>query len=109
MSKRILWLDNDSAYLYPFVEALEDEGYETKVVESLTDAERLLKSERYDLMIIDAMIPTMGVEEEKRYEPRQTDLGYKTGLLFYVLNKAALEKAGTRVMIMTVRLDRAIM
>lgn len=109
MSKQILWLDNDTAYLVPFVEALEDEGYSVVVVESLTDAEQSLRDKKFDLLIVDIMIPTLSRKEETRYRPEDTDLGYKTGLVFYKQNKEALQKAGTRVMVMTVRLDKAIM
>jgi len=109
MSKRILWLDNDLAYLEPFVEALQDESYSVSVVESLTEAEKSLRQAQFDLMIIDVMIPTLSSDEETRYQPDETDLGYKTGLIFYKNNQAALQNAGTRVMVMTVRLDKAIM
>jgi len=109
MSKRILWFDNDPANLIPFVDALEDEGHEVKVVENLTDAEHSLKEARYDLLIVDVMIPTMSELEETRYKPEETDLGYKTGLLFYIKLKDVLKNAGTKIMVMTVRLDKAIM
>jgi CheY-like chemotaxis protein len=108
MSKRILWLDNDLAQLQPFVEALEDENYSVKTVESLTEAETYLQEAKFDLMIIDAMIPTLNSNEEMRYQPTETDLGYKTGLVFYQHNRDILQKAGTGVIVMTVRLDKAI-
>lgn len=108
MSKRILWLDNDPAYLIPFVKSLEDENYLVTVVESVTEAERCLQQAQFDLMIIDVMIPTLSSNEEQRYQPEKTDQGYKTGLVFFQQNQAALQKAGTRVMVMTVRLDKAI-
>ncbi len=108
MAKRILWLDNDLAYLTPFVRALEEEKYHVTIVESLTEAEKCLQEERFDLMIIDVMIPTLNSSEEARYQPDETDLGYKTGLIFYKHNREALKKSGTRIMVMTVRLDKAI-
>jgi CheY-like chemotaxis protein len=109
MSKRILWLDNDPAYLEPFVEALEDENYSVTVVESLTEAEKSLQQGRFDLMIIDVMIPTLNSMEEMRYRPEETDSGYKTGLIFYKHNREALQKTATHIMVMTVRLDKVIM
>jgi CheY-like chemotaxis protein len=109
MTKQILWLDNDPAYLVPFVEALEDENYSVTVVESLTEAEKFLRQAQFDLMIIDVMIPTLNSTEETRYRPKETDLGYKTGLIFYKQNRETLQKTGTHVMVMTVRLDKAIM
>jgi CheY-like chemotaxis protein len=108
MSKRILWLDNDPAYLIPFVRALQEEEYQVTVVESLTEAEESLQQDSFDLMIIDVMIPTLNSSEEARYQPEETDLGYKTGLIFYKHNREALNKSGTRTMVMTVRLDKSI-
>ena len=109
MTKRILWFDNDPAYLIPFIDALEEEGHKVEVAENLTEAERCLKDTRYDLMIVDVMIPTKNELEETRYKPEETDLGYKTGLLFYTKLKDVLAGAGTQVMVMTVRLDKSIM
>jgi CheY-like chemotaxis protein len=109
MPKRILWFDNDRAYLIPFVDALTDEGYQVEVAEDLTEAEQFLNKSRYDLVILDVMIPTKSELEETRYRPEETDLGYKTGLIFYGKLKTELAKLGTRTMVMTVRLDKAIM
>jgi CheY-like chemotaxis protein len=109
MLRQILWLDNDPAYLEPFVEALKEENYSVTVVESLTEAEKSLQQEKFDLMIIDVMIPTLNSREETRYEPEETDLGYKTGLIFYKHNREILRRSNTRIMVMTVRLDKAIM
>ncbi|HEV7683068.1 MAG TPA: response regulator [Pyrinomonadaceae bacterium] len=109
MAKRILWLDNDPAYLEPFIETLTDEGYEVDVVATVAEAEQCLADNKYDLLLLDVMIPTTNAQEEERYDPNLTKLGYKTGFLFYVLNKALFLRSGIRVLIMTVRLDRAIM
>jgi DNA-binding response OmpR family regulator len=108
MSKRILWLDNDLAYLDPFVEALRDENYSVTIVESVTEAEESLQQTPFDLMILDAMIPTLNSNEETRYRPEETDQGYRTGLIFYKKNRDTLQKVGTRTIVMTVRLDKAI-
>lgn len=109
MPLRVLWLDNDLANLDPWVETLRDEGYETNVVETVAEAEKELKSSKYDLLILDVMIPTMNDQEELRYKPEITALGNKTGLLFYKFNKEVFERTGTKVLIMTVRLDKVIM
>jgi DNA-binding response OmpR family regulator len=109
MSKRILFLDNDTAYVKPYQEVLEDEGYQVKVAESVTEAEQYLKTENYDLLILDVMVPPMSDQELIQYSPQETKLGLTTGLLFYKLNKERLEKNGIRVLVMTIRLDKYIM
>lgn len=109
MSLRVLWLDNDLANVEPWVETLKDEGFEPDVVETVAEAEKALSTNKYDLLILDVMIPTMNDQEELRYKPEITALGNKTGLLFYKFNKETFEKTGTKVLIMTVRLDKVIM
>lgn len=109
MPGQILWLDNDPAYVEPFVETLTDEGFGVKVTATVTEAEKELKENKYDLLLLDVMIPSVSPEEEMRYQPAVTELGNKTGYLFYLTNKDFFEKNGMRVLIMTVRLDKAIM
>lgn len=109
MPKQILWLDNDSDYLEPYVETLTDEGFQVTVASTITEAEKALGESRFDLMLLDVMIPTVSDEEEKVYRPQVTDLGNKTGLLVYRNYKDLFRKAGTPVLVMTVRLDKPIM
>jgi hypothetical protein len=80
-----------------------------KVVATVTDAEKELRGSKFDLLLLDVMIPSVGPEEEERYQPAVTELGTKTGYLFYLTNKELLEKSGMRVLVMTVRLDKTIM
>ena len=108
MAKQIIWLDNDPAYTDPYVSALTDQGYEVSVVETITEAEEALDEQHYDLLILDAMIPTKNEEEEERFPPEETDRGLKMGLIFYKRWKAALDKAQTRVLAITVRIDETI-
>ncbi|MFL6274463.1 MAG: hypothetical protein ACJ74G_04565 [Blastocatellia bacterium] len=108
MPGHILWLDNDPAYLEPYVETLREEKYEVKVVMTVSEAETELQSQPFDLLILDVMIPTKGAAEEARYGPKDTDKGAKTGLLFYLRNKDRLQEVATRVLVMTVRLDEDI-
>ena len=109
MPKQILWLDNDPDYLEPYVETLTDEGFQVTVASTITEAEKALRESRFDLMLLDVMIPTVSAEEEKAYLPQVTDLGNKTGLLFYRNYKELFRKAKTHVLVMTVRLDKPIM
>lgn len=110
MPKKILWLDNDAAnYLEPYVGALRDEGYDVDVAPTLSRADYLLRSRRYDLLILDVMIPTRAAEEEERYPPELTDYGHKAGFVFYELNKGLLDANSTHVLVLTVRLDSDIL
>ena len=108
MSKRVLWVDNDPAYIRIYVDELIDNSYEVTVVKSVAEAESLVATNSYDLLILDVMIPTVDDKEELDYPPEQTDYGHKTGLLFYKRMKARLEENNTPVLVMTVRLDRDI-
>ena len=109
MAKRILWLDNDPAYLETYEEALRESGFEVTLTTTVTAAERLLAKEKYDLLILDVMIPTKSEAEENFYPPETTDSGLKTGLLFYRRMKARLDEQRTPVLVMTVRLDSGIL
>lgn len=108
MSKRILWMDNDTPYLRPYVKALQKRGYEAKVVASLSEAEALLNSESFDLVIIDVMVPTQTDAEASEYPYVSTDYGHKTGLTFYNRIKKLLGDKLPTIAVMTVRLDQDI-
>lgn len=108
MSKKILWLDNDPAYLDPYVEALTEAGYHPTVVTTVSAAEQKLRADKYDLLLLDVMIPTKSESEEHTYSPEKTDSGLKTGLIFYQQMKEMLDQSSTSVLVMTVRLDSGI-
>jgi CheY-like chemotaxis protein len=113
MAKRVLWLDNDKAYLGPYVKAMRELGYKVELATSVPEAESLVQSSSehskpYDLLILDVMIPTKTALEERMYPPDKTDHGFKAGLLFYERNKEKLKNAGTHVLVLTLRIDRDI-
>ena len=108
MPKKILWLDNEPRMIEPFVLILRDEGYEVDVAPTLQRADYLLKTKRYNLLLLDVMIPTLDEEEEMRYSPDRTDFGLKTGLVFYEVNRSLLDAASTQVLVMTMRMDKDI-
>jgi CheY-like chemotaxis protein len=107
MRNKILWLDNDLAYIEPYVEILRESGFEVNPVPTITQAEDQLKGD-YDLLILDIMIPTKTEQEEQVYRPERTEAGRKTGLAFYTRMKQALEEKGCRLLVLTVRLDESI-
>jgi CheY-like chemotaxis protein len=108
MARQILWLDNDIYYIRPYVEALHLEGYDVMVVGTVSDADVSLEEHSYELFILDAMIPTKDEREEATYPPEETENGHKTGLVFYRRRKQKLNQAGTRVLVLTVRIDEDI-
>jgi CheY-like chemotaxis protein len=108
MSKEVLWLDNDIAYITPYKNALEDIGYTITLVRSVGEAEFRLKSGSYRLVILDVMVPTKDQEEEKGYPPIETDYGHKTGIVFYLRRQNELNKAMSKVFVFTVRLDESV-
>lgn len=107
-SGSVLWVDNDPGYIRAFVTALERAGYDVTVIKKVTAAEELLRSKRFNLLILDAMIPTLSETEEAAYPPADTDNGHKTGLVFYRRNKEIIDNAKTPVLVFTVRIDKPI-
>jgi CheY-like chemotaxis protein len=107
MSKNILWLDNDPAQIGGHVSFLRDqpEPYDIIVAPTITEAEKALADKNYDLLILDAMIPTVSEEEEKAYPPDQTQRGLKTGLAFYIRHQQRLKKVNSKVLVLTARID----
>lgn len=108
MLKQVLWLDNDVAYIAPYRDELEESGYKVTSVRTVGEADFRLRNGKYDLLILDVMVPTKGDEEEKDYPPAKTDFGHKTGLVLYLQKKRELDAAKTKVFVFTVRLDESV-
>jgi CheY-like chemotaxis protein len=109
MGQKILWLDNDPGYLKPYIRVLKLEHYEVVVTTTVSEAEAALRADKYDLFILDVMIPWESEEERALYPASSTESGLKMGLRFYERMKSLLEEKGTRVLVMTVRIDKAIL
>lgn len=105
---RILWLDNQPVLNLASVDHMRSQGYTVEEVKTITHAERLLSERRYNLLILDVMIPSFDEEEERRYPPSMTDGGYRAGLVFYERHKDSLAEKGTRVLVVTNRQDEEI-
>jgi len=103
---KILWFDDDVKYIAPFVKALEATGYSVTTARSLTEtAAKLDGPERFDMLILDAMITTLSEYEERLYSPADTGRGTATGPFFYKKWKNTLKSKGTIVLALTVRMD----
>ncbi len=107
MSKRVLWIDNEDIFIRPHIFRLRAEGYTVVQALSLTDGEQEIKKHQYDLLILDVMM-NESAEEEASYPPAETDFGKKAGLLFYRRFAGLLARRGTKLLVLTVRVDPGI-
>lgn len=109
MAKTVLCLSNVSDTFKTKMAALAGtDEYEVTHVTTVTEAEKRLAKSRYNLLIMEVMIPVRGSAEMYRYPPSETDCGHKTGLIFYRHNREILGQAGTLTVILTIRTDRNI-
>lgn len=60
LTRRILWADDEIDLLKPHIKFLEQKGYLVTPVSSGTDALSALERERYDVLLIDEMMPGLG-------------------------------------------------
>ncbi len=60
ITRRILWADDEIDLLKPHIRFLEQKGYVVTPVPSGSDALTALERERYDVLLIDEMMPGMG-------------------------------------------------
>src|SRR5512134_2090024 len=60
LTRRILWADDEIDLLKPHIRFLEQKGYVVTPVPSGGDALAALEKERYDVLLIDEMMPGMG-------------------------------------------------
>ena len=59
-TRRILWADDEIDLLKPHIRFLEQKGYAVTPVPSGGDALAALERERFDVLLIDEMMPGMG-------------------------------------------------
>ena len=59
-TRRILWADDEIDLLKPHIRFLEQKGYVVTPVSSGDDALEALGRERFDVLLIDEMMPGMG-------------------------------------------------
>jgi hypothetical protein len=107
-SGTVLWLDNDRAYLQPYVDELIDQDFIVVAVETALEAEQQLQSTSFDFVIIDVMVPTRSDEEESLFSPTETNCGYRTGAVFWHRNRDRFVQGRMGVLVLTLRLDEQI-
>jgi len=71
-SKSILWIDDQIDRLGPFVSALENEGFRVTTASSGPEGLESAKSESYDIILIDILMPPPdGIEVTRKIKPLQ--------------------------------------
>ncbi len=108
LKSKILWFDDSPALIESHIRALERDGHEVDIVTDVTAARSMLDAGRYDLLILDVMIPTWE-DEEGEFDPKETDGGYRTGLAFYQRIKKGLRQEGTRIFVLTISRDQELL
>ncbi len=108
MNKRVLWFDNDRAYLRPYVIAMEQAGIDVDIVGTITAAKGAIAGRRYDAVILDVMIPTKSPEEDETYTNELTKNGILTGLVFYERELRKLAEGGMPVLVLSVLGDKSL-
>src|SRR5262245_12511007 len=90
--RRILWADDEIDLLKPHIRFLEQKGYSVTPVPSGGDALAALGRERYDVLLIDEMMPGMGgLETLDRL--KQKDLNLPVILITKSEEEALMEEA----------------
>ncbi|MDH3320456.1 MAG: response regulator, partial [Betaproteobacteria bacterium] len=75
MSARILVVDDEDIVLRSCLRALGDGGYQTEAVQSGADALSKIEDGRYDVLILDIMMPRMdGIEVLRRVKETHPDI-----------------------------------
>lgn len=54
---RVLWVDDEIEFLQPHILLLREKGYEVKTANNAEDAIALIKSQNFDLVLLDEMMP----------------------------------------------------
>jgi CheY-like chemotaxis protein len=105
MQDKILWFDDKFIFIKFHVGKLEQLGFQVKVVETFTEAEKALREEGgFQLLILDSMIPTVTEEEELRYP----GTGIEGGLTFFRVMTQEQLVDPTKVLVFTVSYEHEI-
>jgi CheY-like chemotaxis protein len=108
MARKILWFENEVRRHEVFADHLRRNGHEVRLTGRVSEAESLLLSGAYDLLILDVMIPTWSEAEEQDYPPDQTGQGRLTGLAFFRRMKHYLERQNIPVLVYTINRDTQV-
>ena len=108
MKGRILWLDNDRIFIRPHIRRLRSEGFEVTHVHQPGEAIDLLsEGPRYDLFILDVMLPIAGERARQLIPNSMTDSGRFTGVVLYERFVTQLDEP-PKVLAFTLREDSKV-
>jgi CheY-like chemotaxis protein len=86
MSKRILVVDDDEMVLMALNELLKPEGYDVQTISSGVEALKILDENKYDLLMLDLIMPEMdGYELCRRIRQKE---GYKETPIVFLTAKS---------------------
>lgn len=75
MDKRVLFIEDEPFTVEPLATMLRERGYTVELIVDLTEAARLLSSQRYSLLILDIMLPHNGIIEQST-SPKKSGIAF---------------------------------
>jgi hypothetical protein len=98
---RVLWLEDD--YMEALETAMQLSDYDVNHVFYVNDAYNLLTSnERYDLLLLDVMLPVRAADIKLGFTNEATKGATETGLLFYKKFQEIINRLKMRVVVYTI-------
>ena len=80
MNKRVLFIEDEAFTVKALAKFLSEfEDYTVDLLEDLTEAVRLLSRQKYDLLILDIMLPHNGIIDEK-VSPKKSGIAFARAL-----------------------------
>ena len=97
---RILWLEED--YLEAFEAALQSKGFSVTRAFFISDAVKQLEESRFDLLLLDVMIPIEDQDIRLGFTKSTTAGGDRSGIAFYQKYRDKLNSEGIQVLVYTI-------
>lgn len=102
--KKILWMDNDQAFLTAHKWCLVNAHYSLVHTKSLKQAEKLVSDENWDLVLVDIMM-NVKADDEHDYPPSRAENGHSAGIVFIERIKQQVEEMNGIIAVLTMRAD----
>jgi CheY-like chemotaxis protein len=102
--KKILMVDDDLEHIEPYAEALEDSGYSVTRAMTVDEALQLLKTETFDLLILDLLMPP----EQSMADQIENLVLRETGLRLHRTIRKDLGLQNVPIMFVTLVRDKEI-
>src|SRR4051794_27248985 len=102
MPEHVLWVDNDSALIQPFVDALNESGWMVTLATTATEAIRSLQKGDFSIVLLDVMIPLSAEDDLTGFSSEETVKGAITGLTLYRRVRDHLEERRIPLIVLTI-------